>query len=162
MPVFQFRLQALLDQRLEAKKRAGEALAGRLQELAAEQQTLQDLEKEVERLTKLHQEKRLELAKPRARQGLRLTNQTDFLQGLKLDIQAARSGVLAQQIFVEQAEEAVCKTQQVVVACQRDVDVLDKYRERVEKRFWAELAYQEELEQDEIGNVMYLSRRMNV
>jgi YscO-like protein len=162
MPVFQFRLQALLDQRLEAKKRADEALAGRQQELAAEQQTLQDLEEEVERLTKLHQEKRLELAKSRARQGLRLTNQTDFLQGLKLDIQAARSGVLAQQIFVEQAEEVVREAQQVVVACQREVDVLDKYRERVEKRFWAELAYQEELEQDEIGNVMYLSRRMNV
>jgi flagellar biosynthesis chaperone FliJ len=162
MPTFQFRLQALLDQRLEAKKRADEALAGRQQELAAEQQTLQDLEEEVERLTKLHHEKRLELAKSRVRQGLRLTNQTDFLQGLKVDIQAARSGVLAQQIFVEQAEEAVREAQQAAVAYQREVDVLDKYREKVEKRFWAELAYREELEQDEIGNVMYLSRRMNV
>jgi hypothetical protein len=162
MPAFQFRLQTLLDQRLEAKKRADEALAGRQQELAAEQQTLQGLEEEVERLTKLYQEKRLELAKFPVREGFRLTNQTDFLQGLKLDIQAARSGVLAQQVFVEQAEEAVREAEQVVVACQREVDVLDKYREKAEKRFWAELAYREELELDEIGNVMHLNRRMKV
>jgi flagellar biosynthesis chaperone FliJ len=81
------------------------------------------------------------------------------LSGLKLDLQAAQSGVFSQQVFVDQAREGVREAQEALQVCRREVDVLDKYREKAEKRFLQEAAYREELEQDEIGNVMHLSRR---
>jgi len=76
-----------------------------------------------------------------------------------MDVQEAQSGVLAQQVFVDQASEAVQLARTALEERRREVDVLEKYRQKAEKRFLQEAAYREELEQDEIGNVMHLSRR---
>jgi flagellar biosynthesis chaperone FliJ len=159
MPVFQFRLQALLDQRTEEKRHAEELLAARERELAAERRTAKELEKEVQRAADHYERKRAERFAPGVHGGSTFAKQSDFLLGLKLDVQAARSGVLSQQVFVDQAKEAVQEARVVLEERRREVDVLEKYREKAEKRFLQEAAYREELEQDEIGNVMHLSRR---
>jgi flagellar biosynthesis chaperone FliJ len=142
MPVFQFRLQTLLDRRNEEKQHAEEVLAERERELAVEQQTMKELEEEVERVASLYQRNRAERFTAGVREGSMVTNQSDLLSGLKLDLQAAQSGVFSQQVFVDQAREGVREVQEALQVCRREVDVLDKYRE-----------------QDEIGNVMHLSRR---
>jgi flagellar biosynthesis chaperone FliJ len=80
--------------------------------------------------------------------------------GLKLDVQGAQSALLSQQVFVDQAVEAVLQARTALEEVRREVDVLEKYREKAEKRFLQEAAYREELEQDEIGNVMHLSRQV--
>ncbi|HEX4167443.1 MAG TPA: hypothetical protein VHZ55_18415 [Bryobacteraceae bacterium] len=157
MPPFRFRLQVLLDRRLEEQQRAEEALRQRQQELAVEQQTLEALQEEVTRISALYQRRRSERLTAHER-GFRVSNQTDFLSALKLDIQAAQSGVLSQQLFLEQAQEAVAEAQDNLAVCRREVDALDKYREKAKKQFELEAAYREELEQDEIGSVMYLGR----
>ena len=159
MPVFQFRLQALLDRRMEEKQHAEEFLAARERELAVEWKTMKGLEDEVQRVEELYQRKRVERFAPGVHAGVRLSNQSDFLVGLKLDMQAAHAGVLSQQVFVDQAMEAVQEARAALEVCRREVEVLEKYREKAEKRFLQEAAYKEELEQDEIGNVMHLSRR---
>lgn len=162
MPVFLFRLQALLDQRTEEKKHAEELLVARERELAIEQQTMKELEEEVRQAAERYQRKRLERFAKNVRGGSSFAKQSDFLLGLKLDMQAAQSGVLSQQVFVDQASEAVQEARAVLEDRQREVDVLEKYREKAEKRFLQEAAYREELEQDEIGNVMHLSRRARI
>jgi flagellar biosynthesis chaperone FliJ len=158
MPAFHFRLQVLLDRRLEEQKQAEEALTQRQKELVVERQTLKDLEEEVTRISALYERRRSERLVVHSR-GFRVSNQTDFLSALKLDIQAAQSSVLSQQLFVEQAQQAVAEAQEKLAVCRREVDVLDKYRDKAKKRFELDAAYQEELEQDEIGNVMYFGRQ---
>ena len=59
MAVFRFRLQILLEQKLQAKKEAEEELAKRQAELAAEQNTLADLQRRAGSLTQeLHNARR--------------------------------------------------------------------------------------------------------
>jgi flagellar biosynthesis chaperone FliJ len=159
MPAFQFRLQALLDQRTEERQHAEELLAGREKELATERQTMKELEEEAMRAVEHYQRKRAERLVTRVHGGSTLAKQSDFLFGLKLDVQAAQSGVLSQQVFVDQASEAVREARAALEERRREVDVLEKYRQKAEMRFLQEAAYREELEQDEIGNVMHLSRR---
>jgi hypothetical protein len=159
MPAFEFRLQTLLDRRIEEQKHAEEVVATKEKELAVERRTMKEFEDEAQRLADLYQHKRAERFGMGAGKGGRMANQSDFLLGLKLDVQTAQSGILSQQVFVDQAEQAVREAQDALAICRREVDVLDKYREKAEKKFLQEEAYREELEQDEIGNVMHLSRR---
>lgn len=160
MPAFQFRLQALLDRRTEEKQHAEEFLAARERELAVERQTMKKLEEEAQCAAEHHQRKRAERFSAGVHQGSTLAKQSDFLLGLKLDVQAARSAVLSQQVFVDQATEAVQQARAALEDVRRELDVLEKYRQQAESRFLREAAYREELEQDEIGNVMHLSKRV--
>ena len=159
MPGFQFRLQALLDQRTEEKQRAEDLLAERERELAAERQTMRELEEEAQRAEEHFQRKRVERFAKGVHGSSTFAKQSDFLLGLKLDVQAAQSGVLSQQVFIDQASEAVQEARAVLEDRRREVDVFEKYRQKAEKQFLQEAAYREELEQDEIGNIMHLSRR---
>jgi flagellar biosynthesis chaperone FliJ len=159
MPGFQFRLQALLDKRTEEKHHAEELLALREKELAIERQTMKELEEEVRRAAEHYQRKRAERFAKGVHGGSTFAKQSDFLLGLKLDMQVAQSGILSQQVFIDQASEAVQEARAVLEDRRREVDVLEKYRQKTEKRFLLEAVYREELEQDEIGNLMHLSRR---
>jgi flagellar biosynthesis chaperone FliJ len=159
MPTFQFRLQVLLDRRLDQKKQAEENLAARKRELTDEQRALRELEDEADRLQRLYEGKRADRVTAESRQASELVRRNEYLSRLKSDVQAARSDVLSQQVFVDEAQDAVHQAQELLTECRRQVEVLEKYREKTEKRFLQELAYKEELEQDEIGNVMHLSRQ---
>lgn len=158
MSGFQFRLQSLLDRRTEEKQHAQELLAVRERELAVEEQTMKELKDEARRATERYQLKRMERFASGVFGGSTFGKQSDFLLGLKLDVQAAESGVLSQQVFVDQASGAVQQAQATLKELRRAVEVLEKYRQKAEKRFHEEAAHREELEQDEIGNVMHLSR----
>ncbi|WP_035351876.1 hypothetical protein [Edaphobacter aggregans] len=159
MTVFQFRLQAVLDQRTEDKQQAINLLAARERELAVEQRTMKELEGEVQRAEERYQRKRAERFALGVHEGSTFSKRSDLLNGLRLDVQAAQAGVLSQQVFVDQATDLIREAQLALKERQREVDVLEKYRQKTEKRFLQEAAYREELEQDEIGNVMHISRR---
>lgn len=159
MPGFQFRLQALLDQRTEEKHHAEELFVLREKELAIERQTMKELEEEARRAAEHYQLKRVERFARGVHGGSTFAKRSDFLLRLKLDVQAAQSGILSQQVFIDQASEAVQEARTALEDRRREVDVLEKYRQKAEKRFLQEAAYREEQEQDEIGNIMHLSRR---
>lgn len=162
MPVFQFRLQALLEQRNEEKQHAEELLTARERELAEERQILKKLEEEVHDAEERYQRKRTVRFAKTVRGGSTFSKQSDFVLGLKLDVQTAKSGVLSQQVFVDQASDAVKEARAAVEERRREVEVLEKYRQNAERRFLQEAAYRDELEQDEIGNVMHLNRRAKI
>ena len=91
--------------------------------------------------------------------GVPILIQNDSLIGLEMDVQEARSAVLSQQILVDQALELVREANAVLASRRLDEEVLEKYREKTKTRFEREESYKEELEQDEIGSVIYLTRR---
>jgi flagellar biosynthesis chaperone FliJ len=159
MAEFVFRLQTLLDQRTQARKKAEEELAARERELAAERKTMQELESAARDAEARYQRKRTERSMSGRNLGVPFLNQDSALAGLKLDVQAARSDVMSQQIFVDQAVERVNEAHAALAARKQDEDVLEKFREKSKARFLQEENYKEELEQDEIGSVMYLSRQ---
>lgn len=160
MSGFQFRLQTLLDQRTEAKQHAEGVLAEKEKEFANEELTLKSLEDHVRRAEKLYQRKRSQRLRNDVSGGATFEKQSDLLRGLKMDVHAAQSAVLSQQMYVDQAGEAVNQARVVAEERRQAVDVLEKYRQKAEMRFLQEEAYREELEQDEIGNVMHISRRI--
>ena len=157
--MFQFRLQALLDRRLEEKNKAEEALAATEKELAMEQRTMKALEDEASRAEELYRSKRMERAATGINGGGSLAGRSARLAGLQLDVHEAQASILSQQVFIDQATDAVREARAEAEARRRDLDVLEKYRQKAEAKFLQEEAYREELEQDEIGNVMHLSRR---
>ena len=159
MSVFRFRLQALLDHRTEEQKQAEELLTRRQKEFTLEQQRLAELNAEFARLAEQHKRKRAERCGAELLSAARIARQADYLLVLGLDLQAAQSGIMSQEVFVEQAREAVEEAQQQLAACRRKVDVLTKFREKAEMDHKLNAARQEELEQDEIGNLTYLVRR---
>ena len=156
---FVFRLQALLDKRIDLRKQAEDELKARERELLAEKTTLQELEKAVEAAVALYRRRRVERSKSGMSLGVPILIQNDSLTGLEMDVQEARSAVLSQQILVDQALEVVNEANAVLASRRLDEEVLEKYREKAETRFEQEESYKEELEQDEIGSVIFLGRR---
>ena len=156
---FVFRLQALLDQRIDLRKQAEDDLKVRERELAAENNTLREFEQSVETAVALYRRRRSERSRSGMSLGVPILIQNDSLIGLEMDVQEARSAVLSQQILVDQALELVREANAVLASRRLDEEVLEKYRQKAKTRFEQEESYKEELEQDEIGSVIYLSRR---
>jgi flagellar biosynthesis chaperone FliJ len=156
---FVFRLQALLDQRIDLRKQAEDEFKARERELSAENNTLRELEQSVETAVALYRRRRAERSRSGMSLGVPILIQNDSLIGLEMDVQEARSAVLSQQILVDQALELVREANAVLASRRLDEEVLEKYREKTKTRFEREESYKEELEQDEIGSVIYLTRR---
>ena len=97
---FVFRLQALLDQRIDLRKQTEDELKARESEFSVEQQTLQELEQAVETAAALYRHRRAERSKSGMSLGVPILIQNDSLIGLEMDVQEARSAVLSQQILV--------------------------------------------------------------
>jgi flagellar biosynthesis chaperone FliJ len=158
--VFTFRLQTLLDQKLEMEAKARLAVAER-QRILDEQQNIL--------LQVIENEKRIQRSISRTRDELllaRVTNvgadvqrKNDYLAALRQDLKTAHDQTLVQQFAVEEEQMNLEKAQAYALECFREAEKLSRYRAKLEKRFFAEGSRKEELEQDEFGTTMYLSRR---
>lgn len=157
MANFVFRLQALLDRRIDARRQAEEELTRREGALAAEEKTMQELEAAAIETEGRYQRRRTERSVSGRNRGLPFLARDSALAGLKLDVQAAQSAVMSQQILVDQAHELVREAHAALAVRKQEEDVLQKFREKARDRFCREESYREELEQDEIGSVMYLN-----
>jgi flagellar biosynthesis chaperone FliJ len=156
---FVFRLQAVLDQRIDLRKQAEDELKLRESELAAEKNMLQELEQAVETAVALYRRRRAQRSRSGMSLGVPILIQNDSLIGLEMDVREARSAVLSQRILVDQALGLVKKADAALASRRLDEEVLVKYQQKVKTRFEQEESYKEELEQDEIGSVIYLGRR---
>jgi flagellar export protein FliJ len=163
MAAFKFRLQPLLDQRIEAAKQAEEAYAARQAALRAEQQRLEDLRQREQDLVAKRQHLRRNIMTPEpGASGLSsggVQQRVEYVKALALDIDRARDEVFSQKLVVDEAEERVAEAKKHMLECQRQVEVLEKYRERLAERFRREQERKEELELDEIGNMLYMGKR---
>ena len=161
MGAFRFRFQVLLDHRMDTLKRAEEVCTARERELVIEQRTMMELLEEAGLIESLYRRKRLERLSVGRSVGASFNSRSSRLVALEIDVQVAQAGILSQQVFVDQAQDALDEARVQMEVRRREVDILEKYRKKAEQKFIQEEAHREELEQDEIGNVMHLSRRGN-
>ena len=158
MPVFRFRLQPLLEQTLEAQKSAEEALTERQKQLSAKERTLEKLQQEEKRLAQSISIMRRRLLSTPNISGDSVETGANYLRGLDQDLHSARDAIASEELSVQEAKAKVTAARDYAAACRREADVLTKYRNKVERRFLRDLARKEELEEDEVGNMLFLSR----
>ena len=65
----------------------------------------------------------------------------------------------AQELSVTEAEERLSAARETLASRSRDVEVLEKHRARLERRFREEAARKEALDQEEMANVIFLQGR---
>jgi flagellar biosynthesis chaperone FliJ len=162
MSQFRYRLQPLLNEKLALKGDAEEALAKRQAELRAEQEKLETLNHRVDALCGRKSAFRANLLAGSAAggiDGMDAQLRRDYVRGLDQDIEEARDAVLSQKTVIDGCVEHVAAARRELAGRTREVEVLKKHRERLEQRFLRELERKDALEQDEIGNVLYMSRR---
>lgn len=162
MAQFVYRLQLLLEQKEEAKKAAERELSRREQELDRQQGILAELKRREQELIDRRAKARRELLSTPDNNPLAVhvvQARSDHIMALREDIEAAGKEVVRQQEVVRKCEGQVEDGKQRVNESRREVEVLTKHRKKQEERFLREAAAKEELELDEIGNVLYMSRQ---
>lgn len=160
MPAFHYRLQPLLDKKAHLKEAAQRALGDRQNELRAEREALERCGKEQERLEReLARARAAVLGAAQGSTGVLIGARKDYVRGLAADLVAAADTLAAQETRVRDAEDRVAAARTELAERSREVDVLEKHRARLEQRFRHEAERKEALEQEEMGNVMFLRRR---
>jgi flagellar biosynthesis chaperone FliJ len=163
MAQFAYRLQLLLEQKQEARTNAEKELARVEQEHEMQLQNLQTLERRQQEITDRREQLRRELlTKPAGAPSLtarEAQDRAEYVRVLGGQIEEAKQAVLAQRAVVEECKARVREANAKVEAARREVEVLTKHRTRQEERFVREARTKEELALDEIGNVLYTTRR---
>src|SRR5262245_45698136 len=162
MAAFRFRLQPLLDRKIETLEEARKALQARREELAAEEARLEECRARVRELTAKLEDLRRNIMTPapdNTISGDEVRRRAEYLKALGLDVEAAKDAVFAQKLVVDECADKVKDAERYLAQCRRAVEVLEKYRDRLAERFRREQERKEAAEQDEIGNVLYMSRR---
>ena len=158
MPLFRYRLEALLDQKREAKTAAETALAARRAEERQARARLVELEAAA---TAAAERKRL------ARETSYVNNDTiENILARRNDVTIyarllddAKGGVMSQRLFIEELAELTEAALAAVSEASRELEVLLKHRGKAEARFLAEADRKETLEQEEIAAAMFENRR---
>jgi flagellar biosynthesis chaperone FliJ len=162
MQKFRYRLDPLLEQKRKEKEAADEVLGSVKQQWAAEREREQQMKHRVDELTDAYAGMRRKVLRPdagSAMSAVHVSHRVAFLKRLAADTEAARDEVFAQQLVVEEAASRVLDAKRTVDEASRRVDILEKHRGKLEKRFYAAAEAKEALELDELGNAMYLTKR---
>jgi flagellar biosynthesis chaperone FliJ len=163
MAQFTYRLQLLLEQKEERKKEAERELARQQHELevqVAALQSLQQREKElVEKRLRLRRELMAKPDEPGTLTAHEVLERSEFVKVVALQIEETRNDVRLQRAVIEKCELKVQEAKKCVEEAKREVEVLTKHRAKQEERFVREQQAKEDLELDEIGNVLYTTRR---
>ena len=160
---FIYRLQLLLEHKEEAKKEAERDLLNEEEQLQAQLKILQSLRQQEQDLrTRREQARRDLLAAPQLEDALsaqEVQQRSGYVKELGHQIEQARNDVLSQQIVIEERELSVELAKERVKQARREVEILAKHRSKQEERFFREEQVKEELVLDEVGNVLYTTRR---
>jgi flagellar export protein FliJ len=156
MARFTYRLQRLLDVKIERKEQLERNLVQCQRELVAEQEALDELRRAQARIEeKLTVSKRSILGGSAGVSEHVIRQRTDYLHGLASDLEAAKNAEFSQRLRVREFEERLAEARHLLAEGSREVEVLNKHRDRLEKRFLKELEKQEAAEQDEIATSMF-------
>jgi flagellar export protein FliJ len=159
---FVYRLQLLLEQKEEAKKEAERELARREQELERQEGILENLKRREKELVDKRAKMRDELLSPPGGDPLAahvVQSRSDYIKVLGKDIENAGKDIQRQRDVIQKCREHVEDGKHKVNESRREVEVLTKHKKKQEERFLREAAAKEELELDEIGNVLYMTRQ---
>jgi flagellar biosynthesis chaperone FliJ len=158
---FRYRLQILLDQKTREKDAAQQALAAVQRALQLEQEELGACRREQDQRAIRLGRARAEVISSAAggSKGEWIRLKRDHVWRLIEEYSDALDETRAQELKVSEAEEAVAAARLAMVARSRDVEVLEKHRARLERRFKNEADRKESLAQEEMANVMFLQGR---
>jgi hypothetical protein len=161
---FIYRLQLLLEHKEEAKKEAERDLLNEEEQLQSQLKILESLRLQEQDLrTRREQARRDLLAAPQleeeALSAQEVQQRSGYVKELGHQIEQARNDVLSQQIVIEERELSVELAKERVKQARREVEILVKHRSKQEERFLREEQAKEELMLDEVGNVLYTTRR---
>ena len=163
MTQFVYRLQLLLERKEEAKKESEKQLAEREKDLQEQVGILEALQQSEQKLIAQRQQLRRDLLRKsdetESLTAREVQERQEYLKLVGLQIEEARREVLSQRVVVEQYESRVMETRYHVEEARREVEVLTKHRARQEERFLRDLQVKEELALDEVGNVLFTTRR---
>jgi hypothetical protein len=161
MAQFRYRLQTLLEQKLQAREEAQHALAAAQRDLQKEQDEFAACLREEQAAADRLQNGRAEVLSPLAgaTTGEWLRLKRAHIHDLEQQHERAVAETRAQQLSVTEAEERMIAARQVLAVRSREVEVLEKHRARLERRFRSETERKEALDQEEMANVMFLQER---
>jgi flagellar biosynthesis chaperone FliJ len=159
---FKYRLDPLLHQKTQVKQQAEQSLAERSRELSEEQKRLAEVQQHEAELLNLKEHARNELLHPgsgKQTTGEEVRRRLDYLRGVDCDVDAARGEVFAQKQAVDESQEKLIQARQFLAECAREVEVLEKHRNKAEARHVQQVERKEENELDEVAANLFISKR---
>jgi flagellar biosynthesis chaperone FliJ len=163
MAGFLYRLQLLLEQKEEARKAAEREVTRREERHQSELRILEDRCRHRAELVERREQMRRDLfANPDGAGGLsalEIQRRTDHIKAMESNIKDAEHDIAAQRLVVDECLADVEHAKQLASEARREAEVLIKHRDRQKERFLREEQAKEELALDEIGNVLYTTRR---
>jgi len=159
---FKYRLDPLLNQKNQVKQDAEQSLAPRSRELTEEEKRLAEVKQHEAELLNLKERAKNELLNPGG--GTQITGEEirrrlDYLRGVDHDVETARGEVFAQKQAVDESQEKLIQARQFLAECAREVEVLEKHRDKAEARYVQQVEKKEANELDEIGAHLFISKR---
>jgi flagellar export protein FliJ len=158
-----YRLQIVLDKRQKAKEDAEKALGEAQKALDAERkkeaqcvQAVEDAKQRKENAKKELNQKILEgkLSVDKIRMG------KDHLKSLDFEIKKAEERLEQQRQNVREAEAFVEQRRSELIEKTKDYQAIEKHKEKWAENIKKELETAEQNEQEEIGNVLFLARKI--
>jgi flagellar biosynthesis chaperone FliJ len=158
---FRYRLQVLLDRKVQARDEAQQALGEAQRDLRKEEEELESCRREQESREERMRQARAEWLSPAtgASSGEAMRVRRGHIQHLDRECRDAAEETRAQELSVADAGERLAAAREILAARSRDVEVLEKHRARLERRFVENLARKEALDQEEIATVVFLRGR---
>lgn len=166
MSAFTYRLQLLLDQREELNKAAANHLLQEEVELEKQQERMHCLQKLLQELIEKRKQMRRELLKAPAEGGaldvMKVQERTVYIDAVSAQVDDVQSDIVSQRTAIDECRDRVRQAKNRLEEASREVEVLRKHRAKQEDRFQRELDEKEERTLDEIGNVLYTTRRRSI
>jgi flagellar biosynthesis chaperone FliJ len=163
MTQFRYRLQLLLERKEEAKKEAQRELKRKERELHAAIEALESLLHQEKQLVEKRLQLRRDLLKKQDKDGAltagEVFDRSQYVRVVGIQIEEIRAEVVRQRETLKQHEMRVEEAKKRVAEGRREVEVLTKHRTKQQERFLRDLQAKEELALDEVGNVLYTTRR---
>ena len=157
-----YRLQTLLEMRERAKEEAEQAFSAAIKALEKEKAELKRLEEELERRKAERKQKVMAylnevMAKGAGINGMNMMSR--FEQRLKDEEAQVALDIERQKEAVKVAERLVEQRRREMAEAAMELKAIEKHRETWQKQIRAERQAREELNQEEIGNTLFLMRQ---
>lgn len=157
-----YRLQTLLEMRERAKKEAEEAFSAAVKALEKEKAELKRLQEDLEkrrasRKAKVEAYLQEVMAKGAGINGLTMMGR--YEQRLKDEELQVELEIAKQQEVVKVAERVVEQRRREMAEAAKELKAIEKHKEKWVKEIRTERQMREELNQEEIGNTLFLMRQ---
>jgi len=161
MAQFRYRLQTLLDQKVRAKEEAEHGLAAAKRNLRAAQEELEECARVQKASADQLRCARVEMVSSGfgGSRGEQMRWRRDYIRRLEAEYKSASDATRAQELSVSEAEERLAGARETLASRARDVEILERHRAKLERRFNEAAARKEALDHEEMANITFLRKQ---